>query len=73
MLIFTFLAVAIIAPVPVQSIGYWMAAGLVVIGLYVVLVVPRIEEKYKVKRTPRRRKASATEASAGPAQKRSRR
>ena len=65
MLIFTFLAVAIIATGP--SIGYWMAAGLVVIGLYVLLVVPRIKEKYKVKRTPRTRKTSATEASVGPA------
>ncbi len=61
-LIFALLAVATIATDP--AIGIWMAAGLVVIGLYVVLVVPRIKEKYKVKRTPRVRKSLAAEDSA---------
>lgn len=63
-LIFTLLAVMIIVTDP--AIGYWMAAGLVVIGLYVLTVVPRIREKYKVKRSPRMRKTSATEARVGP-------
>ncbi len=63
-LIFTLLAVMIIVTDP--AIGYWMAAGLVVIGLYVLTVAPRIREKYKVKRSPRMRKTSATEARVGP-------
>jgi amino acid transporter len=63
-LIFTLLAVMIIVTDP--AIGYWMVAGLVVIGLYVLTVVPRIREKYKVKRSPRMRKTSATEARVGP-------
>lgn len=65
MLIFTFLAVAIIITDP--AIGCWMAAGLVVIGLYVLLAVPRIREKYKVKRHPRIRKSPAAEDRVGPA------
>lgn len=52
MLIFAVLAVMAIATDPV--IAFWVAAGLVVIGLYVVYVVPRIKEKYKVKRSSRR-------------------
>jgi amino acid transporter len=63
-LIFTLLAVMTVITDP--AIGYWMAAGLVVIGLYVVLVVPRMKERYKVKRSPRARRASATEARVGP-------
>jgi amino acid transporter len=63
-LIFTLLAVMTIVTDP--AIGYWMVAGLVVIGLYVLMVVPRIKEKYKVKRPPRMRKTSATEARVGP-------
>ena len=62
-LIFALLAVMTIITDP--AIGYWMAAGLVVIGLYVLLVVPRMKEKYKVKRSPRARRA-ATEARVGP-------
>ncbi len=63
-LIFTLLAVMTIVTDP--AIGYWMVAGLVVIGIYVLMVVPRIKEKYKVKRPPRMRKTSATEARVGP-------
>jgi len=62
-LIFTLLAVMTIITDP--AIGCWMAAGLVVIGLYVLLVVPRMKEKYKVKRSPRARRSSATEARVG--------
>jgi amino acid transporter len=52
-LIFTLLAIMVIATDLVMAV--WMAAGLVVIGLYVVMVVPKIKEKYKVKRQPRRK------------------
>jgi uncharacterized protein (DUF58 family) len=65
MLIFTLLAVMTIVTDP--AIGCWMAAGLVVIGLYVLLAVPRIREKYKVKRHPRMRKSPAAEDRVGPA------
>lgn len=64
-LIFTFLGAAIIATAP--AIGWWMAAGLVVVGLYVVFVVPRIKEKYQVKRHPRMRRSPAAEGRSGPA------
>ena len=53
-LVFAFLAVATIATDP--AIGVWMAVGLAVIGLYVVFAVPRMKEKYRVKRTPRTRR-----------------
>ena len=58
-LIFTLLTVAIIATDP--AIGIWMVAALLVIGLYVLYVVPRIKEKYKVKRPPRTRKSPSSE------------
>jgi amino acid transporter len=64
MIVFTLLAVMTVATDP--AIGGWMVAGLVVVGLYVLLVVPRMKEKYRVKRPPRIRKASGTEAMVGP-------
>jgi amino acid transporter len=65
----TILVFAILAAVTIvtdPAIGYWIIGGLAVILLYVLLVVPRIKEKYKVKRTPRLRKSLAAEGKAGP-------
>jgi len=64
-LIFSLLAVMTIITDPV--IGYWMVAGLAVIGLYVLTVVPGMKEKYRVKRPPRMRKSAAVEGRVGPA------
>lgn len=53
-LIFAVLAVMVIATDPIMT--FWMAAGLIVIGLYVIYVVPKLKAKYqKAKRAPRRR------------------
>jgi amino acid transporter len=59
-LIFMFLAVVTIATSP--AVGIWMAAVLAVIALYVFVAVPRIKEKYKVRRAPgtRRRPAAGS-------------
>lgn len=54
MIIFSVLAVMVIATDLVMTV--WMAAGLVIIGLYVVAVVPRIKEKYKAKQSSRKRR-----------------
>lgn len=66
--VFTMVVFAVLALMTIftdPAIGYWIGGGLLVIAVYVTKVVPRIKEKYKVKRVPRTRRAPAAENMSG--------